>query len=85
MIASSPGLTPCLANSRAAYPCKIHSEIEQKRVRVRDLEMIRWNTKTVWRNRWVQANKNDIRHERKNVKSHSILSADKVIDLIHTK
>jgi hypothetical protein len=29
MIASSPGLTPCLANSRAAYPCKIYSEAEK--------------------------------------------------------
>ena len=26
MMASSPGLTPCLANSRAAYPCKIFRE-----------------------------------------------------------
>jgi hypothetical protein len=28
MMASSPGLTPCLANSRAAYPCTNQNENE---------------------------------------------------------
>ena len=29
MMASSPGWTPCLANSRAAYPCKIGRKLSK--------------------------------------------------------